>query len=315
MLRKSLSDLQDLEPVQVSNDESLYYCPYCESEKGSPDIRGKLYVNWQKRVGWCHRCETSLRDDGYVDLVYVSSKLRAFLSNEKDPVRIFTVDSWTTPVHEDCEAQSYLESRDITPDMIEEFGLRASKFPIRGIVIPNLELKNGTTDYFQIRSLQKWYRPKYSNLPEVRKPLYRRHALKHGHSCVVINEGTLSAVSQSRIEGVGVLSIYGKYITDIQLESLKDIRPKICYIGLDGGFLKNISSTASRVQKVIGCEVRCILYPWQKDPNDLSEKELRQCWDSALPFNYHFHKYILHLVKSKRIDRKDQWEEARSKIS
>ena len=304
-----------MEPVRVSNDESLYECPYCETEKGSPDNRGKLYVNWRKRVGWCHRCETALRDDGYVDPVYVSAKLRAFLHGRGDPDRIFTIDSWTEPVREDTEAQSYLESRDITPSMIEDFGLRASTFPIKGIVIPNVDIGRGMTDFFQIRSLQKWYRPKYSNLPEVRKPLYRRHVLNHGYSCMVINEGTLSAISQSRIPEVGVLAIYGKYITDTQLESMKNLRPRICYIGLDGGFLQSISSTASRVQKVIGCEVRCILYPWQKDPNDLSEKELRQCWDAALPYNSHFHRYILHSIKAKRIESEDQWEEARSKLS
>lgn len=313
MTHGTFSDLQDLEPVSVSRTETRYLCPYCEDNKGTPDTQGKLYINWDKRVGFCHRCETRLKDDGYVDLEITKSRLKAGRPRKK---RKFTLDGWTTAVSENPAVQAYALRRNLTSTVCIKFGLRACTTPFKGLVIPNELSDNLITDFFQVRNISPTATLKYLNLPDVDKPLYGTSRISD-KKVVVVNEGTLSAIAQSRLSDIGVLALYGKYISDDQLKELKKLKPDRVYVALDGGFMKSIDKCAKRIVDHIGCEVYCILYPWMKDPDDLTVEELTACFQRAvryMPSWYWTMLKVASIPRDQSIKEKD-WEAIREKSS
>ena len=47
-----------LEPVAESHNDVIYRCPFCESSRGS----GHLYINYDKNMYHCYKCDIGGRD-------------------------------------------------------------------------------------------------------------------------------------------------------------------------------------------------------------------------------------------------------------
>ena len=205
--------------------------------------------------------------------------------------------------------------RGLFQDICTKFGLRACTSPFNGLVIPNNLSDSLITDFFQVRNISPTAIPKYLNLPDVDKPLYGTSRISD-KKVVVVNEGTLSAIAQSRLPDIGVLALYGKYISDDQLKELKRLKPERVYVALDGGFMKSIDKCARRIVDYVGCEVYCILYPWRLDPSDVDLKCLKKCFDNAvryLPSWYWTLLKLANIPRNQSIKEKD-WEAIRESL-
>lgn len=276
-----VSDLRDA--VGDPNAEEVRYrCPYCPMVIGKEDRKGSFAFNRRRGRGMCFRCLSIITEDVFTDL---DDSIREFLirvgdleeTRKQDTIRKrhYTLSGWTWPAMRDLLACRYLLNRRITPAQMGRFNLRACETPVRGIVLPNRDLGDDKTDYFQVRDIDGDAWVKYLNPAKSSKPLYGADFLC-GARQVFLCEGVFSAISATRYSGkVGAICTYGKSIKDDYLPEISDLPVREIWICYDGGEFWAALAAAHRVLRT-GKRVRVVFLPYEKDPNDVPESVLRE---------------------------------------
>lgn len=281
--RGSVSDLKTTHGSGQPNErgEVRYDCPFCELLRGKPDRQGKFYFNVKKRRGLCFRCGAYVAEEPEYDLEADIRNYLAALGVEEETEaiepewrkRTYTLRGWTESVYRDLDAVAYLYGRGIGHDQIARFGLRVCQEPVHGIVLPNADLGNDRTDYFQIRDLGGgWTR--YLNPGESAKPIYGAARLG-GCTAAFLCEGVFSAISATRYgTGFGAICTYGKSVKDDQIEAISELPVPAVWVMYDGGEFGASLAAARQVTRA-GKAVRVVFLPYGQDPNEISEDQLR----------------------------------------
>ena len=290
------SDLKTIIGKVPESNEEIYLCPYCEDVTGKRDTKGKLYYNTKKNTGWCHKCETVILGEKTYSLSDSARLLLSKLESRKQKIlrKSYSLKNWTTPVSENELVFDYLKIRKISEKEIRKFRLRACKDPYNAVVMPNKDLGDLNTDFFQLRSIENG-RAKYNNPINSFKDIYGTSFLSN-HETAILCEGIFSAISSSRIPNTESLCSYSKSITTLQLETLKGIKSvKRYYLMYDGGEFRSIVRNAKKLLKT-GREVWVSLLPINKDPNDLDTNSLIDCYNL---FSFKFSETDLSLITNK----------------
>lgn len=271
--------------VGTSGNELIYLCPYCEDEVGSPDTKGHLYVNSKSYLYHCFRCGKSgyIRPSGVeyeYDPVPTDNELYALLESalgetDRELPRYEIPRGLVSP---DSEGGRYLESRGITPEMVEFYSIRQGVGNRRDrVIIPNQVFGDGRTDMFVSRYIRPIPTdanghsafPKYLNPPGAQKAriVFNLHRVPEG-SPVIICEGVLSAISAGR----NAVAIYGKSISQTQLSMILSKSPSRIYVCLDPDAIGESYKLCHRLSVVSAVPVYQVILPEGHDPNSLGHE-------------------------------------------
>jgi hypothetical protein len=283
-------EIEDLKIfVRKQGSEDIYKCPYCHQLGKSPDEEGKFYFNFLKNIGHCWRCNTVIISQA----TRSSDVLRQFLDEKPEQERyqkqILSLDSWTCPIEEETYSYHYMiKERKIFPEVLRLFKVRACTRPRTGVVFCNKvweeEILGTLTDFLTIRNI--FSKVKHTILREQVKPLlWSSQAFTNKF---IIVEGTISGLSAYQyLDGaLSPLVLLGKSISELQKKQLYELSNKFfakeVYICCDGGFFENTLKIAKEVYSILpSTEVLVTKLPWKSDPNELSRKIFKECFDKS----------------------------------
>lgn len=272
-------------------EEVRYYCPECINRKGTPDTKGKLYVNVKTLKYNCFRCGYSGRigrvrvssdrvyqEDQDVEVEEIVHDINSVYSEGsgfdlKIPVdKIFTSD----------KAVKYLLDRGFTERQMEYYDMRAGNLnqEFGRIVIPNQVDHLVYTDFYSARTFIDQI-PKYHNPgKEKSKIVFNLHRQQEGSPIIVV-EGALTAVAA----GYHAVATLGKTMTRDQASKIIRKKPSIIYVNYDYGAEK-YSRAACSLLRSLNSEVPIyeILMKDERDAADLTHAEYTECIRNAIKY-------------------------------
>lgn len=277
-------------------DELIYYCPECINRKGTPDKKGKLYVNVHNYKYHCFRCgysgqignsikvdpnrvynpDTEVPDN---ELYRMACEIFESDSEEKKfPLKIPLDKVIDSPV-----ALNYLLQRGFTIDKINKYDLRVGNpdFEFGRIIIPNQVKHLIYTDYYTARSYVG-QEPKYHNPRVVKsKIVYNLHRIKEGDYIILV-EGPLTAIAA----GDHAVATLGKTITRDQASQIIMKKPSAIFLNYDRG-AEEYTEKACRLLKSMNPQLNLFqtFMPDDRDAADLTEEEYRAILQRSIPYN------------------------------
>lgn len=279
----------------ASSYEMQYNCPYCESVRGKSDDDHKLYINSNKGVFRCFKCETK----GYIDskdIKYFRNKinnldtiLSDFIKFESSEITKYHIPSMSAVDHE--VYRSYLINRGFTDDDIRFYDIRCGSsilkfYPYR-VVVPNIiELSDrNRTDMLVARSIIPTEKFRYKNPPgsASKKSVFNLHRIPDNNDRICIAEGVFSSMSIGRDS----VATYGKMSSIEQCKMIAKKSPKRIYIVYDFGAEDSASKLAKNLRNIaLKSEIFITPLTSEADPNDLGHDEInRLIEDTSVKYN------------------------------
>jgi hypothetical protein len=254
-----------------TGNETIYYCPFCISIKGTEDTKGKLYVNYQKGAYKCYRCGTQ---------GYFHGKARFTIKKKQNEISKQIAD---TPKSV-SEIPQNLTSK-LNKKQLAYLEKRIGKyFPIKKYIDIYNILANNNLIFFPIRN-------KYGNIvsytqinPKTNmklnskgsRYLYGEYELNKDLPYVIVCEGVIDALSY----GLGnAVAVQGKPSRE-QLETLKSYNKEIV-IALDRDAIPEIIYKEDSIWRELTASL--ILYPYG-DPNEFTTKELNSFLENRIQY-------------------------------
>lgn len=273
-------------------DEIRYYCPECVSRKGTPDTKGKLYVNVKSLKFNCFRCgykgqigRVKVNPDKVYDeeKEVEESKLIKELSSVISEPDIFNLKIPIEKVTENENATQYLLNRGFTCKQMEYYDMRVGNInnEFGRIVIPNQVNKLVYTDFYSARTYINQI-PKYHNPgKEKSKIVFNLHRIQE-HTPIIVVEGALTAIAA----GYHAVATLGKTMTKDQASKILMKHPTVIYVNYDHDAEKN-SEDACKLLYSMAPEIpiREILMADDRDAADLSHEEYTKCIKSSIKFD------------------------------
>lgn len=290
--------------------EQVFFCPFCESRRGTADMTGHLYVNERKGKFICHRCEIRGTiaylqkllgfEHGALDEDTWREKLQAALDAPQKPqaiVRGLPRDFAKLPAG--SEAYRYLLGRGLSPEDMEYFHVGIGTADLRDIAEEERRFYAGKgrvvfPDYDREGNLTYWVARTYKDPPH--KAKYKNawwpardevfHLARVPGPYVVIGEGPLDAMVASRWTGRNAVATYGKGVSEEQVIRLAQELPKVhtYYVALDPDAPREANSLASRLAHRY-LHVRLVQMPEGQDPASLGPSFCTYLAKS-LPFSF-----------------------------
>lgn len=304
----SLDSRLQAKSAKNSQGEQVFFCPFCESRRGTPDTTGHLYVNEKRGKFICHRCETrgtlaylqkllgfeevALQEDAW------RMKLQAALDpppKPPAPVRELPRDFCRMPAG--SEAYRYLMARGLAPEDLDYFQVGIGTANLRDVpeeerrhyagrnrvVFPDFD-REGKLCYWVARTYQDPpHKAKYKNAPwSAADEVF--HLARVPGPYVVIGEGPLDAMVASRWTGRNAVCTYGKGVSPDQIIRLAEELPQVqvYYVALDPDAPREGAHLASRLSARYK-QVRLVSMPEGQDPASLGPS-FRSCLAQARPF-------------------------------
>lgn len=288
-----------------SYPELVYCCPYCEEVKGTPDLKGNLYVNNNNLKYFCQRCGSR----GYVgdsvkgytfEIDPTSVEMAELLDDilKPDDSIDYCYEIPNLRPIEGTDAYTYLINRGFTDGLIRYYDIRVgsvvSKYKNR-IVIPNdvVYTEDGRcfTDMFVARYFREIPKdpithkdliPKYLNPfgDNRRKVVFNLHRIQP-HQPIIISEGCITSISA----GLNSVATYGKYVTDVQLYQILSKEPSCVYVGLDPDAYDTAINLCKRIQRLCSIPVYIVNLPDGEDANSLGHRKYMEYLNKSKPFN------------------------------
>lgn len=276
-------------------------CPFCESLGHGKDFNFKLRIHKETSYFKCWRCETSgksikslfhklgLNYYTQYSLVDFNSKLLNSLTpHEQVPksystvadtiqdLTLYPMDTWTSEYE-------YLQSRNISKDQIDHYQLLVGHAKTRklkivtGVFFP--VIMNDELRFWQIRRTERNTKFKHYNCFNINKSsVIFNH--DHTYDTTIICEGILSAISA----GYNAEGLLGKYVSVEKIDLLCSKNRKIYYCCLEADFYKHNINLARQLY-ARGKDVRVVILPIGKDPNDMSKDEFQTCLDNSIKYD------------------------------
>ena len=271
-------------------EEVIYHCPECINRKGTPDTKGKLYVNTKTLKYHCFRCEYKGQIGRKIkvdpdklygedqDSLEVDELIKDInsIEGDSDPFDLkIPIDS----VFTSKEATEYLIRRGFTERQLEYYDMRAGNLnqEFGRIIIPNQVNKLVYTDFYSARTYID-QKPKYHNPgKEKSKLVFNLHRQKEGDPIIVV-EGALTAVAA----GYHAVATLGKTMTRDQASLIIKKHPSVVYVNYDYG-AESYADNACQLLKTISPDLKVynVLMKDDRDAADLSRDEYLECLKSA----------------------------------
>ena len=273
-------------------DELIYYCPKCTERHGSPDRKGKLYVNTKSLKFNCFRCGFKGRisknetyneakiyeEDLDESLNEIAHKIANLENQNRFPLTIPI-----NKIFENDKAVSYLINRGFTEEQMEYYDMRVGNLTreFGRIIIPNEVNKLVYTDYYTARSFIGQM-PKYKN-PQAKKSeiVFNLHRIQEGSPIIVV-EGPLTAVAA----GHCAVATLGKTMTKSQASQIASKNPSIVYVNYDYGAEQWSKEACALLKTMLPyTKIMQVLMKDDRDAADLTKEEYLQCLNNAIEYN------------------------------
>ena len=276
----------------ASHGEVRINCPFCN------DHKLHLYINEEKGVFHCFRCETS----GPVErlFLFLEGEEQAFASRPAPQYRIDDehLDLVELPEgyssdflrsEEGRQALQYLQSRGIDEDTIRMYSIgfcATGKYRGR-IIVPIFH--RGILVSFVARAYHEGLTPKVLNPSQDEAPAPSNFLFNLDRAVffpsVVIVEGVFDALTTGVIDGrYCAVATFGKHLTDnqIQLLLLSGFE-EVVFAWDTRDAIPQILSYARKLLPFFKT-VRVAFLPGNEDPNSLGREQMAVCVRSAEPF-------------------------------
>lgn len=219
--------------------EISFHCPFCP-ELGHRNDDKKLYVNVNKLVYHCFRCESKgyLSKDNYsefndVDILKVfSDYFSNDISNNNFETSYFQIPQDKLIDFKDSNAYRYMRSRGFTDEDIDKYSMRIPGVGdlIGRVVVPNMVISKNWTDIYVARTYMN-HPNRYKNPNNSRKSkiLFNYHNIPDNPEYMILNEGPLNSI----IAGDLSVASFGKSLSLDQRKMILDKHPKKLYVSYD----------------------------------------------------------------------------------
>lgn len=290
-------------------DEVAFLCPECINRRGTPDIKGKLYVNTKTLKFHCFRCEYrgSLNkvqvDSNKVyeeDLSFENEELIKNISSLDTDQDKFELKIPIEKVEESDSAMSYLYQRGFTLDQTRYYDMRVGNVnqEFGRIIIPNEVKRLVYTDFYSARSFIG-QNPKYHNPgKEKSKIVFNLHRIEEGSPIIVV-EGALTAVAA----GKNAVATLGKSMTPYQASAILSKKPRAVFINYDYG-AEDFALNACKILYGINSSIPIfnVKMKDERDAADMSKDEYLSCLSKAEKFD-EIHDNIIEIIDQMYIDK------------
>lgn len=271
-------------------DEVIYYCPECISRHGSPDTKGKLYVNTKTLKYHCFRCDYKGQIGRHVkidyDKIYEEDKDNLEVEELIKDINIinygqdlFDLKIPIDKVFESKEATEYLFKRGFTEKQLEYYDMRVGNLnqEFGRIIIPNQVKKQVYTDFYSARTYID-QKPKYHNPGKEKSKIIFNLFRQPEDNPIIIVEGALTAIAA----GYHAVATLGKTITREQASQIFEKHPSKIYVNYDYG-AESFAENACKLLKSMKPDVPIynVLMKDDRDAADLSYEEYVKCLESA----------------------------------
>ena len=273
-------------------DEVRYLCPECQYRHGSPDTKGKLYINTKTFKYHCFRCGYSGqigKEALNPDHVYQENEEQDLtdLVHEIDEVENgkdrFQLKIPLAKVGENDKAVKYLLDRGFTTDQMEYYDMRTGNLNCEfgRIIIPNEVKKLVYTDFYSARTYIGQV-PKYHN-PRVEKSdiVFNLFRIKE-NSPIIVVEGALTAIAA----GYHAVATLGKTMSKNQASQIVAKNPSVIYLNYDYN-AEEYSHNACRLLRSLSPDIPIyeVIMTDDRDAADLTHEEYTECLNRAKLYN------------------------------
>ena len=278
-------------PVGDNGDsELIYHCPYCVGRKGTPDTKGKLYVNTKSFKFHCFRCgysgvisRTNINHDKVyepdieeLDTDKFIKSISSALETEKYPLKIPIDKIFTNDT-----AVEYLLNRGFTEQQMKYYDLRVGNFnqEFGRIIIPNQVYKEVYVDTYSARSFIG-QEPKYHNPKGINKKfvVFNLHRIEK-YDTIILVEGALTAIAA----GYHAVASLGKTLSIEQASQIAQKKPKRIYVNYDYGAEEESHKACELLYSLIpDTPIYEVLMPDDRDAADLSKEEYAEQLNKAI---------------------------------
>jgi len=286
-------------------DNISYNCPFCEGKGKSEDTEEKLWVNLEKLVFICYRCETqgslkylftrlNLTIEDSVRLKDFYSRIASLrgieVKEEVEPASTdVIVDDYVPhlmeerciPVSTDSPGWGYLRSRGLSKEDLDFYqfaeGGERGRYRNR-VIVPTFDFTESKVKFFVARAYLpvffykkgvKKEAPKYLNPRGKNRSLTLFNlwkALDVSSTEIVITEGVFSAIGA----GKNAVATYGKLVADTQVNLLaKNIGSREAIVALDGDAHEQALELCGRLKLAGVNVVSMVTLPYGEDPDSL----------------------------------------------
>lgn len=288
-------------PVE-GTEEYRFNCPNCPT----PDHKSHMYVNIEKMVFICFRCDTKgqlkylARKHGFALKVLPQARdwdrrVAEFFAGPQEVDDVSEVleypEHWAHIPEGHNLATQYLFERGIPQEDWEYFGLgivhmpkKAGGFHQPRIFIPTFNEENCLV-YYVARAFMPLdtFAPKYLNPRGVgrRNIIFNFHPAANDNDEIIICEGPISAM----VAGRDAVATYGKSVTNGQINMLAAANVKRYHIAFDADAQRTAMLLAERLHRK-GCEVSIVTWNPEsgEDPADLGRYAFREALVKSTPF-------------------------------
>jgi len=306
----------------VTSGELQFNCPFCLKRTGREDTKHHLYINPNKVLhdikGWyfCQRCLARgplkfILDD--VESVVISDSILTrwdeFLNSLKSAVKFTTQDIERRaevklpedyiPCFKGTEAYDYLEKRNISESIIEDYRIGFGTQDMRNLTQEEKKKYAGSgriifPDYDSLGNLVHWvartyknHKVKYRNPFGSSRDTVYNLARAQLYDEVIVTEGVISAISAGR----NAVATYGKSVTTAQISLMASVKFKRYIVALDGDAVKRYTKSraipsALKLSNDLykrGLKVFIVKLPYEHDPASIPDFE--QYLNSAQLYN------------------------------
>lgn len=246
--------------------EIAYKCPWCPS-LGKRNDDYKLYVNTNKLVYQCFRCESTGSLNHHLSSEFsnndIKSAIDAFMNDSKvyeEETSYFHISPYKVIDDKNSLGYQYLKSRGFTDEDIDKYSIRLPELgPLEGrVIIPNEIISKNWTDMYTARSyLNK--EPRYKNPMSSRKSkiLFNYHRIPDNPEYVILNEGMMNSI----IAGELSVASFGKVLSNDQLKLLLDKNPKHIYVSYDTDARKYALQACDKIKSRSNIKVHLVELP------------------------------------------------------
>lgn len=282
-----------------------YNCPFCEVKRSKVDKAHKLYVNYVKLKFFCFKCGSrgsiAKLDSSYGVYDELLDYDKSFDETDIDDDNMFYLPN--VSIRKDTIAYDYLESRNITDDMIDYYNIRLGVGDMFGrVVIPNEIYSKIWTDMYSGRAYID-IEPKYRNPDNAKKTdsVFNLHNISESIERLFIVEGAITSIHA----GKDSVAIYGAYPSNLQVNKIVSKNAKEYYVVLDND--EAGCRGADRLSNMLYDTVQdglvyLVRMPEGKDAADMGEKLFKEyVFDNRVLYGKSvYHKILLYSMTDKQ---------------
>lgn len=281
----------------VSNESQICIkeCPFCG------DNRWKVYFGIESSWGDCKYCNTVFKPVKFIkerEGVEYREACRILLECENNEFKIEPLinndikeedEGIFLPAGELAIDNKYLLSRGLNNDIIKKFNLlKCERGFFKGYIIFPVYDKQGKLKIYQGRDYTG-VNPKKYMFPagfKAKEILYNIWNIPQNPEYCIITEGVFDFFGWYTKGYYNVVSTFGKTVSDIQINILRESGVKNIYLAWDSDAMLEIIKFYNDYKSFFE-KIKIVIMPYKKDADEMTKDELDACFLNSRDYNWY----------------------------